>query len=97
MNEFTRQVRSAAVAGWWTLLIATIFMAVQWLAYLIVMNAQPGWLISFWGGGKLQWSDIQTVWLWMAAVFKLCIWVVALVVIWLSFWARRLRRSEGQS
>ncbi len=34
MNDvFQKRVRAAAVAGWWTLLIAVIFLAIQWIAY----------------------------------------------------------------
>ena len=32
MNAFAERVRSAAVAGWWTLLIGSLFLTLQWLA-----------------------------------------------------------------
>ena len=41
MDPFERKVKSAAVAGWWTLLIAVAFLVVQWIAYLTIMNARP--------------------------------------------------------
>jgi hypothetical protein len=28
-EEFAKRVRAAAIAGWWTLLIASVFLAVQ--------------------------------------------------------------------
>ncbi len=35
MNDlFTLRVRSAAVAGWWTVLVAIGFVILLWLAYL---------------------------------------------------------------
>ena len=85
-DDFVRKVRTAAVAGWWTLLIATGFLVVQWLAYIIIINAHPAWMLDFWGGRQVSWDTIQIVWLWMAANFK--------VVIWLSLWARGLRESQ---
>jgi hypothetical protein len=89
-DDFSKRVRSAAIAGWWTLLIATVFLAGQWAAYLIIIGSMPVWMLGFWGGSDMQWGTIQTIWLWMTAVFKLIVWVAAMVVIWLTLWARRL-------
>ena len=39
MDEiFIKKVRAAAVAGWWTVLIAYCILLIQWLAYLVIMN-----------------------------------------------------------
>jgi hypothetical protein len=92
-GEFAQRIRSAAMAGWWTLLIATVFLAVQWVGYLIIIGSKPDWMLRFWGGGDLRWGTIQTVWIWVTAVFKLIVWVAAMLVIWLSLWARRLART----
>ncbi|MFB3892417.1 MAG: hypothetical protein ACE15C_10400 [Phycisphaerae bacterium] len=91
-EELANRVRSAAIAGWWTLLIAAVFISIQWIAYLVVMANKPSFVIAFWGG-DVGWDTVRTVWLWCTAVFKLCVWVAAMVVVWLSLWARRLRRS----
>ena len=91
-GEFAQHVRAAAIAGWWTLLIATIFLNVQWVAYLSIMASKPAWMLRFWGGGDVHWSSIQTIWIWITAVFKMIVWVAAMLVIWLSLWARRLTR-----
>jgi hypothetical protein len=92
-GESAQRVRSAAIAGWWTLLIATVFLAVQWVGYLIIIGSKPDWILRFWGGGDMDWGTIQTIWIWMTAVFKLIVWVAAMLVIWLSLWARRLART----
>jgi hypothetical protein len=34
---FTKKVRAAAAAGWWTLLIAYCILLIQWLAYMLIM------------------------------------------------------------
>lgn len=50
MNDpFEKRVRAAAVAGWWTLLVAVSFLTLQWFAYLAVMSARPAWLVTLWG------------------------------------------------
>ncbi|MEN6450433.1 MAG: hypothetical protein ABFC96_08080 [Thermoguttaceae bacterium] len=93
-NLFHKRVKSAAVAAWWVVLIAVVFILVQWIAYLVVMHARPAWLLSLWGP-NIDWPFVQSVWFWMVAVFKLCIWLLALTALWLSFWACGLKRHEG--
>jgi hypothetical protein len=46
MDEiFTKKVRTAAVAGWWTLLIVYCILLIQWLAYVLIMSRQPAGLL----------------------------------------------------
>jgi hypothetical protein len=92
MNEDrAKRVRSAAIAGWWTIGAAVGFLMVQWVAYLVFSEFRPGWLQVMWGR-DMSWEAVQMVWLLMGAVFKLCVWVMALVVLWLTLWARRLAK-----
>ena len=38
MDEiFAKKVRTAAVAGWWTVFIAYCILLIQWIAYLLIM------------------------------------------------------------
>jgi hypothetical protein len=91
MNDvFEKKVRAAAIAGWWTLLIAAGFLLLQWIVYLAVMTGRPAWLLS-WCGPDITWPFIQTVWFWAVSILKLCLWLLALVVIWLTLWARQLK------
>ena len=93
MNEaFARRVRAAAVALWWTLLIAVGFITVQWLVYLAVVSARPAWLLAMWGPGA-DWDLVRAVWFWAVAVLKFVVWLAALVAIWLTLWARQLRKE----
>lgn len=96
MDPFERRVKSAAVAGWWTLLIAAAFLVVPWIAYLVAMNTRPAWVLSMWGP-DVTWEFVQHVWFWMVAIFKLCVCVLALVVVWLTLWARQLRTRASSS
>jgi hypothetical protein len=92
-GEFAKRVRSAAIAGWWTLLITWICLVVNWAAYLLTMAYKPEWMMKYWLGKDMDWSTIQTIWLWCTAAFKMVWWVAVMVVIWLSLWARRLRKA----
>jgi hypothetical protein len=54
------------------------------------MTYRPQWVLTFWGP-DISWSTVQTVWLNMTALFKLAIWIMALLALWLTLWSRRLR------
>jgi hypothetical protein len=92
MNDiFERRVRAAAVAGWWALLWAVGFLTVVWLAFLSIMSTRPEWMLTILGP-KIGWDYIQLVTIWAVAIFKLFIWGLAVIVLWLTLWARQLRK-----
>jgi len=97
MNEtLQKRVRSAAVAGWWTVLIVAIWMTVAWLALLVILNSKPGWIMWLWGfpdADSLHWRQMRIIVLQFFAVFKLMLFVFVVVVIWLTLWSRRLKRE----
>jgi len=96
MNDpFERRIRAAAVAGWWVVLIGAVIVTVSWLGYLAAMSARPDWLFSLWGP-DLSWNYVQNVWFWAVVTFKLIIWVMALVALWLTLWARQLHKVESR-
>jgi hypothetical protein len=97
MNDpFEKKIRAAAVAGWWVILIAYGLLLVTWLAYLVIMSARPAWLLVMWGQGDVSWAFVQTVSLWFMGLFKFFIWLMILAVLWLTLWARQLRKLGGQ-
>ena len=68
MNDaFEKRVRAAAVAGWWTLLIAVGFITLLCVVYLVVMSARPAWLLVMWGP-DVDWAFVQRVWFWAISV-----------------------------
>ncbi len=93
-DEFTRKVHAAAVAGWWTLLAAVIFLSAVWFAYLGFVNSQPGWVTAVWGPG-VTWELIETVAIWSIAIFKVALYLLAVLVLWLTLWARQLKKSSA--
>ena len=91
-DSFQIRVCAAAIAAWWTLLFAAAFITLQWLAYLGVMARQPSWVVSFWGPGA-TWESISTVWFQALLVGKLTLLPLALVALWLTLWAKQLRKG----
>ncbi len=97
MNDsFERKVRAAGVAGWWTLLVGAAVLVVQWFAYLFIMRARPAWAMPLLGPG-VTWDYLQNVW-WLATAFlKILLLVLALGCLWLTLWARQLRKATARS
>ena len=101
MNEtLQKRVRSAAMAGWWTILIAAVWMTVGWLAFLAIMHTEPGWLLRLWGYPDTdnlhwdgEWGQVHGIILYFFAAFKLMLFAFVIVVIWLTLWSRRLKRE----
>jgi uncharacterized membrane protein YhaH (DUF805 family) len=91
-SDFTKKVRDAAIAGWWTLAIFIVFLSVVWFVYLAILSAKPSWLLAL-CGPDISWSTIQSGVFWGVAVLKIWFYVMATVVVWLSLWARRLGRK----
>jgi hypothetical protein len=92
-DNFQRRVHAAAVAGWWTLLVAVVFLTAVWFAFLGLISARPAWFQSLLSPG-MTWEMIQTITLWIVSVYKMCIWLLFLIVVWLSLWARQLRKNQ---
>lgn len=89
---FHKKVRSAAVAGWWTLLVAVLLGVFSWTGYLVLWRFRPDWMAPLWGGAS--WEDVQSVTLSMFATYKLITWMIFLVTLWLSIWSCKLKHAE---
>jgi hypothetical protein len=96
MNDpFEKKVRAAAVTGLWVVLIGYVLLTVVWLVYLALVTTRPAWLLGMWGQ-DVRWDFMQTVSLWFLGVFKLFLWLLILVALWLTLWARQLRKLDRQ-
>ena len=95
MNDvFEKRVRAAAVTGWWVVLIFWGFLFLQWFGYLVIMHARPEWMLS-WCGPDITWPFVENAWFWAVVVLKLCMWLMVLAALWLTLWARQLRKCAG--
>jgi hypothetical protein len=52
-------------------------------------------MLALWGQ-DVSWDFMQTVSRWFLGVFKLFLWLLILVALWLTLWARQLSRTDGQ-
>ena len=96
MNDtFEKRIRAAAVAGWWVILVAIGFLFVLWLVYIATISTQPAWFLSL-CGRDVSWPFVQTVWFWILSIFEMCVWLLFLVVLWLTLWVRQLRKQSGE-
>jgi hypothetical protein len=88
----SKRVRAAAIAGWWTLAVAVGFGLLLGLASIGFLSCRPDWVVRFWGP-DITWATIYAVTLWMFAVYKVFTLILLIVAVWLSLWARRLRKA----
>jgi hypothetical protein len=89
MNDvFEKRIRAAAIAGWWVVLIALAFIFLQ----LALMHARPPCVLLMWGP-NLDWPFVQMVWFWAIAALKFVLLLIVLIVLWLTLWARQLRKQ----
>ena len=96
MNDsFEKKVSAAAVAGWWVVLIGYALLTLTWGVYLILVTARPEWMLALWGQ-NVTWDFMQTVSIWFLGVFKLFLWFLFLAALWLTLWARQLRKSDRE-
>jgi hypothetical protein len=95
-DTFERRVQAAAVAGWWVLLAATGLLSFSWFVYLWAMAAHPEWLIRLWGA-DVTWEYVENVWFWGMVAYKLILWFFILLVLWLTLWARQLRKQAERA
>ena len=93
-DDFERKVKGAAVAGWWTVLVAAAALLLQWVAYLVVMSSRPAWVLSLWGSG-VSWPEMQHLWLLATVVLKILVLVLSILSLWLTLWVRQLRKGRG--
>ena len=84
--EFAQIVKAAAVAGWWTVLIAAIWITFAWLVWRSVIKSKPAWLMKLWGF-DLGWDEVQKVMFYFIALMKMILFILILICIWLSLLA----------
>ena len=94
-NELVRKNVCAAAAGAWVAaIVGMVWLTLGWGLWRLILHAEPGWLLTLWGGGALTWAQMQLMCIGFFGLFKLIIFVVILAAICLTIWARRLRKCE---
>lgn len=90
-DVFEKRIGAAAAAAWRTVLVGIVLLMIQWGMYLIFTASQPAWLRRLWGP-DMSWPFVKTVWFWAAAGIKAFLWILALLALWLTLWAKQLRK-----
>ncbi|MDP6547083.1 MAG: hypothetical protein QGH60_24165 [Phycisphaerae bacterium] len=90
-RTFTQRVRTAAGAGWWTIIIAAVWLTLAWLGYLVMQHYRPGWILALWGSGT-TWEQVHWIMVIFMAVVKVILFTLLMVTIWLTIWGRKLRK-----
>ena len=85
-EEFAEVVQAAAVAGWWTVLIAAIWITIAWLVWRVVIKSKPAWLMKLWGF-ELEWKEVQRAMFYSMAIMKMILFICILLCLWLTLWA----------
>lgn len=94
MNEsLENKVRTASKAGWKVLSIFFAILVVQYILYLNISQANGSLLLSLLGKG-VSWEQIQTLWIWMMSVYKVCFLILLILNLWITIWANELRKQS---
>ena len=59
-SDHAKKVRDAAIAGWWTVAIFTVFLSVAWFIFLGLLSAKPSWISAVWGP-DVSWSAVTAL------------------------------------
>jgi hypothetical protein len=90
-SVFVRRLGAATAAAWWTFLVAVVIVIVQSFAYMAVAHCGIGrtWLSNMMG---MDWGTLRDFICEFILVLRMIVLLMLLGCIFLSLWARRLRR-----
>ena len=93
-RDLARYVGAAAGAGWWCLLICWLFIALQGVLYMIFTGNESliEWVGSMW---RVPTEQVREIWFWFISAMKFFLFLGFAGCIFLSLWAKRLRRVQG--
>ncbi len=63
---------------------------------LYFVPTRPAWLIAMWGP-RVEWPFLENVWFWGIVAFKAIFWLLTLLALWLTLWARQLRKVNREA
>jgi len=93
-SVFAGRVAAAARAAWWTWLIGLVLVLVQAAAYLVAAHA-PCFREHLAGLMCVEVTTLQRYILAFMLVVRVLLVIGLMACIFLSLWARALRRAEG--
>jgi hypothetical protein len=92
--QFAKRVASAAKAGWIAYLISLLIVCGYWALAVWGISTKPAWLVSLLGGSdSVTWQQLRGLWYSEFVVFDDFFIIALAVLIWLSLWARKLKKD----
>ena len=93
-SVFLRRLGAASAAAWWTFLVAVLIVVAQSFAYMAVAHCGLGqaWLSGMMG---MDWETLRGYLVPFLFLMRLTLVMLLLGCVFLSLWARRLRRMGG--
>ena len=90
-STLAARVGAAAGAAWGTVLVAALIVTVQAFAYMAVAHCEASrtWLSDMMG---MDWGTLRDLLCAFILAVRFAVLLMLLACIWLSLWARRLRR-----
>ena len=93
-DDFETRLRAAARAAWWVFVISLILTIVGWLGYLALGAGWLDGLIKLGLYGPVSHGKLVYVTLWYVGLFKIIVLCLFLGALFLTLWARLLRRGK---
>ena len=93
-DVFTTRVRTAASAGWTTLLLFWALMAAGGAVTLLLMHYEPAWMLKL-IGGNMTWAELSRIYVYFFSVIKIVLLVMLMATVFLTFWGKRLAKASG--
>ena len=90
-DRFYARLHAAAVASWWTILIAALWLTAVWLIWMALLSCPSPTddVVALWGG--VNGEDIRPLMLLFMGAMKLILFTAILAAIFLSIWSHKLR------
>ena len=92
-DDFTNRVSHAACAAWTVVLVGFGIVLLSWLGYLAMSAGWLDGLIESGLYGPVTREELVPIWFVFIAAFKLLVFCFALGALFLTLWARGLRKE----
>jgi hypothetical protein len=92
--QFAKRIAAAAKAGWIAYLISMLVVCGYWALVVWGLRSEPQWLLDLLGGSDVTtWPQLRNLWFSEFVIFDDFFIIALAVLIWLSLWARKLKKD----
>jgi hypothetical protein len=83
------------VAGWWCTLVTWVLLYISYFWFIALERSHSAWYQGVWGP-DVDWKFIGRAGLLAFVAFKLLAFMLFISSLWLTLWARGLRRTAPE-